>query len=59
MDTNGDGVLVEAEFVENAPFDAAVAAIIYGYLDPDGDGEVMVPEYLRVWGAWARDERCP
>ncbi len=50
---------MEAEFVENAPFDAAVAAIIYGYLDPDGDGEVMVPEYLRVWGAWARDERCP
>jgi len=59
LDTNSDGNLLEAEFVQNAPFEAAAAIIIYGYFDTDGNGEVMVPEYLRVWGAWARNERCP
>ena len=23
-------------------------------LDTNGDGELVIPEYLRVWGKWAR-----
>jgi len=59
LDTNKDETLVEAEWVENSPFEKNVATTIYGYFDTDSDGEVMVPEFLRVWGAWARDEQCP
>jgi len=59
LDTNSDGNLIESEFIENAPFEATVGAIVYGLFDTNGDGSVMVPEYLIVWGAWARGEEFP
>jgi len=27
---------------------------VFNELDTDDDGELTVPEYLRVWGRWAR-----
>ena len=45
--------------MDNAPFEPAVGAGVYGLFDMDGDGAVMVPEYLMVWGAWARGELAP
>jgi len=59
LDTNDDEDLVETEFVENAPFTPEVSAGVYGLLDINGDGSVNIPEYLRVWGAWARGEEPP
>ncbi len=59
LDTNQDETLIESEFVDNAPFEPAVGAGVYGLFDMDGDGAVMVPEYLMVWGAWARGELAP
>ena len=59
LDSNQDSTLLEAEFVENAPFEPDVAAAVYGLFDSDGSGDVMVPEFLRVWGAWARGEEAP
>ena len=59
LDTDQDETLIESEFVENAPFEPAVAAGVYGLFDMDDDGGVMVPEYLVVWGAWARGEPTP
>jgi hypothetical protein len=59
LDTNGDGNLEEAEFVENTPFAPDVAAAIYALFDINGDKVLKVPEYLRVWGTWARGESTP
>ncbi|MEO2018759.1 MAG: sialate O-acetylesterase [Fuerstiella sp.] len=55
MDTNDDGTLSLNEFVAGGRInDRDLAKTIYAALDSDGDGELVVPEYLRVWGRWAR-----
>ena len=59
LDTNADGNLLENEFVENAPFENSISTAVYGLFDANGDGELMVPEFLQVWGAWARGEDYP
>lgn len=30
--------------------------LFHGF-DTDGNGELVVPEYLRVWGRWARSAK--
>jgi hypothetical protein len=34
--------------------DPKLAAAIFKALDTNGNGELVIPEYLRVWGKWAR-----
>ena len=57
MDDDGDGIVQQAEFAEhgNAKLsDEELTGHVFDALDTNGNGEIVVPEYLRVWGRWAR-----
>lgn len=55
MDTNDDGTLTKKEFLDSGKIkDKDLAKAVFAALDSDGNGETIVPEYLRVWGRWAR-----
>jgi len=55
MDGNRDGRITKIEFVKMAGIiDESIAAEIFGLLDTNSDGETFIPEYLRIWGGWAR-----
>ncbi len=57
MDKNGDRKISQKEFIEHSGIeDKSVAASIFKMLDTNSDGLTVTPEYLRVWGAWARQE---
>jgi len=54
-DADKNGKVTRAEFVEGSPIeDKALAGAVFDALDTSGDGTIAVPEYLRVWGGWAR-----
>ncbi|NQT53090.1 hypothetical protein HQ576_13615 [bacterium] len=54
-DSDKDGKVTRAEFVTHSPIkDEALAGAVFDALDTGGDGVTTVPEYLRVWGGWAR-----
>jgi len=54
-DANKDGKVTRAEFVTGSPIkDKTLGGAVYDALDTSGDGVITVPEYLRVWGGWAR-----
>jgi hypothetical protein len=54
-DVDKDGKTVKAEFVSHSPLkDKVLAAAVFDALDTNGDGTIPIPEYLRVWGGWAR-----
>ena len=55
MDADRDGRLSEVELVGSGRLeDESLAREVFDALDSDGDGELVIPEYLRVWGRWAR-----
>ncbi|HUT94961.1 MAG TPA: EF-hand domain-containing protein [Thermoguttaceae bacterium] len=55
VDADNSGVLSKAEFVENSRLgDRQLAENVFQHLDLDANGELVIPEYLRVWGGWAR-----
>lgn len=55
MDRDGDGLVSRAEFVRDARIpERDLRAAVFAALDTSGDGTLAVPEYLRVWGRWAR-----
>jgi Ca2+-binding EF-hand superfamily protein len=59
MDRNRDGV-DRTEFLQHGKIrDEKLATAVFAALDGDGDGRLAVPEYLRVWGRWARIGRAP
>jgi hypothetical protein len=54
-DADRDGRIVKAEFVLGSALkDKRLAAAVFDALDANGDGATTIPEYLRVWGGWAR-----
>lgn len=58
MDGDRDGRITRSEFVRGTGiFDQSMAAEIFTLLDTNSDGETFTPEYLRVWGGWARWRR--
>lgn len=58
MDANDDEKLTKEEFTANRKIkDKALAKMVFEALDSDGNGELVLPEYLRVWGGWARSGR--
>jgi Ca2+-binding EF-hand superfamily protein len=59
MDDDRDGVVERAEFLKHATVslsDADLAMAVFDAFDSNGDDEIVVPEYLRVWGQWARSD---
>jgi len=54
-DLDKDGKVTRAEFVGDSPIkEKKLAGSVFDALDSNGDGAITVPEYLRVWGGWAR-----
>lgn len=55
MDANGDSKLTERELLDSGKLnDRRLASGVFKALDTNGNGELIIPEYLRVWGRWAR-----
>jgi len=62
MDDDKDGLTERAEFVDHATkrlSDPELAGQVWTALDVNADGGIVIPEYLRVWGQWARTGRKP
>jgi len=56
MDTDQNGRLTALEFIKTGKIkDQQLAKEIFSALDTDGNKELIIPEYLRVWGKWARN----
>ena len=55
MDTNKDSKLTAKELLASKKIaDEALAGAVFKALDTNSDGTLVIPEYLRVWGRWAR-----
>jgi Ca2+-binding EF-hand superfamily protein len=57
MDANEDGNVERSEFIKHAMPDKKLAAQVFIDLDTDRNGILHIPEYLKVWGMWARHGR--
>ena len=60
MNDSRSGRVEKAEFVSHATKlleDEKLANELYGKLDRNRDGKILVPEYLVLWGQWAREGR--
>jgi beta-glucanase (GH16 family) len=56
FDRDKDGLVTAEEFVTNCPVeDKDLAGEIFKKLDTNGSGDIIIPEYLRIWGNWARE----
>ncbi len=58
MDDNRNGRIEQAEFLLHASEllkDKQLATAVFQKFDGNRDQALAVPEYLRVWGQWARD----
>ena len=55
MDADGNGRLTAEELVGSGKLeDNDLAEAVFKALDTNADGALNIPEYLRVWGRWAR-----
>ena len=55
LDTNKDNKLTAKEIIASGKFkDEKLAQAAFKALDVDGSKSLVIPEYLRVWGRWAR-----
>jgi len=62
MDDNQNGLVEREEFTKHATkmlSDAKLAEKVFSALDVNNDGGIPIPEYLRVWGQWARANQQP
>jgi len=56
MDKDGDGKVTQKEFLGHSGLPEDLSKPVFNEFDTDGNGELVIPEYLRVWGRWARSE---
>ena len=55
LDTNKDNKLTAKEIIASGKFkDEKLARKVFTAMDINGDGSLVIPEYLRVFGRWAR-----
>ena len=55
MDADSDGRVLKQEMLRHGMInDVNLADAVFTSLDTDANGELVIPEYLRVWGSWAR-----
>jgi len=62
MDDDKDGLVERGEFIQHAArllTDLDLAEQVFVALDMNRDGGLPIPEYLRVWGQWARAGHKP
>ena len=60
MNENRDGALTKQEFLANTTIkDKTLAQEIFQKLDANQNDELNIPEYLRIWGKWARQPAFP
>ena len=62
MDDNHDRLVQKSEFEKYAVSlldDAKLIAEVFAAWDGNEDGQLVIPEYLRVWGNWAREGQPP
>jgi len=58
MDSNQDRRVSKSEFLKNKILHSInIAENIFKAFDTDGNGELILPEYLRKWSRWARSGR--
>ena len=57
MDQNRNGSIEMAEFTQGAELEDDLGVLVFQRLDVNSNGSLVVPEYLRVWGQWAREGR--
>jgi Ca2+-binding EF-hand superfamily protein len=57
MDVNKNGTVDRTEFINQSMPDKKLAAQVFIDLDTDRNGILHIPEYLKVWGMWARYDR--
>ena len=57
MDANKNGTVERSEFINQSMPDKKLAAQVFIDLDTDRNGILHIPEYLKVWGRWARYDR--
>ena len=56
MDADRNGRLTAEELVGSGILkDEDLSEAVFHALDTNGNGELILPEYLRIWGRWARD----
>ncbi len=56
MDADQNGKLTDIEFFKAEKIkDQQLAKEIFWVLDTNDNKELIIPEYLRVWGKWARN----
>ena len=57
LDANRDNKLTAKEIIASGKFkDEKLAQAVFKSLDVDGNKSLIIPEYLRVWGRWARSD---
>jgi hypothetical protein len=54
MDADGDGKVTREEFIQNCSITGDLAEAVFSEFNTDRSGDLVIPEYLRVWGRWAR-----
>jgi hypothetical protein len=55
MDTDKNTKLIPKEFIQSKKLkDENLAKEVFKALDSNSNEELIIPEYLRVWGVWAR-----
>jgi Ca2+-binding EF-hand superfamily protein len=54
MDKDGDGKVTREEFIGGSGLPEELSKPVFDAFDTDGTDELVIPEYLRVWGRWAR-----
>jgi Ca2+-binding EF-hand superfamily protein len=56
-DADKNGKVTRAEFIDGSPLkDKLLAAAVFDSFDSNRDNTISIPEYLRVWGGWARPD---
>ena len=62
MDDDKDGSVERTEFIKHATrllSSPDLADQVFAAFDANDDGGITIPEYLRVWGQWARARQKP
>lgn len=56
-DTNNDSAIIETELLENTQtlFSEEIAREVFEAFDLDSNNNITIPEFLNVWGDWARE----